>query len=524
MLDTNIITQLKEIFKLLETPVEFHMFKDATGDSAVEMEDFLKEVCSTSPLLSYSVIETDNGSGNEFSIFHGGEPTRITFRGIPGGHEFNSLLLAVLNSDGKGKNMPDELVRRRISSIKGPAELRTYVSLSCTNCPDVVQILNLFALINPGITHTIVDGAVYPEEAEKCGVQAVPSVFASDKLLSVGRVSLADLLLKLEEEYGVNESETKDIESPVRHFDVLILGGGPAGVSAGIYAARKGLNVGMVAKEVGGSVSLTGAIDNLITTRSTVGDKLAKELTGNAAHYGVQIFENRDVEKVDLKTSPKVLYAKGGESFTGDALIIATGATPRRLGIEGEDKYIGKGVAFCPHCDGPYFKDKNVVVIGGGNAGVEAAIDLSALCKHVTVLEFMPEMKADKVLLENMQSLPNVESHVCRQAMEIIGDGKKVTGIVVKDRNSESVKVIETDGVFIQIGTQPNSTIFDGTPEINKQGEIITDRYCRTSIPMVYAAGDVATSPFKQIVVALGEGATASLSAFEDLIRVQKPL
>lgn len=524
MLDHNILTQVTEIFKLLEKPIEFHMFKDLASNDADKMEEFLSEICSTSPLLSYSIIDSDPGAGNEFAIFHGGEPTRITFRGIPGGHEFNSLLLAILNADGKGKNLPDALVSRRIRNLRGPIELRTYVSLSCTNCPDVVQTLNIFALSNQGITHTIVDGAVYPEEAEERGVQAVPSVFACDELLSVGRTSLADLLLKLEERYGTNESNTTQADTPTLHFDILILGGGPAAVSAGIYAARKGLKVGMVAKEGGGSVSLTGAIDNLITTRSTTGDALAKDLVGNAAYYGVQIFENRDVEEVDTASTPKTITAKGGEKFTGEALIIATGATPRRLGIEGEDKYTGKGVAFCPHCDGPYFKDKNVAVIGGGNAGVEAAIDLSALCSHVTVLEFMPEMKADKVLIEKMKSLHNVESYANREVTEIIGDGKRVTGIKVKDRLSGEVVNKTIDGVFIQIGTQPNSSLLAGKLEINNRGEIATDRHCRTSVPLVYAAGDVASSPFKQIVVAVGEGATASLSAFEDLIRIQKPV
>lgn len=517
-LDKDIRTQLSEIFKLLGTPVEFHVFAKPDDSKGREMKEFISDLCSTSPLLSYSVVETDKAEAT-FSIFHGGEPTRITFKGIPGGHEFNSLLLAVLNSDGKGKNLPDETVIRRIRAIKGHVDITSYVSLSCTNCPDVVQALNIIALNNPGITHCVVDGGAYPADADKKGVQAVPTVYANDELLSVGRISLGDLIEKLESMFGYEAAEAKGETAPVRDFDILVLGGGPAGAAAAIYAGRKGLKVGLIAKEGGGSVSLTGDIDNLITTRSTTGDRLAAELKGNTAYYGAEIFENRSAVSVNLESARKAVITSSGETFTGEALIIATGANPRHLGVPGETEYTGRGVAFCPHCDGPYFKDKDVVVVGGGNAGIEAAIDLSGICKHVTVLEFLPELKADKVLIDRMASLPNVEAHVSRQVVEILGDGKKVTSLIVKDRETEKDYTIPVDGVFVQIGSVPNSGIFKDKLEINKQGEIITDRNCRTSVPMVYAAGDVATSPYKQIVVAVGEGATASLTAFDDLIR-----
>lgn len=504
---------------MLETPVEFHVFTKPEDTKGREMEEFIRDLCSTSPLLSFSVVETDRHEAS-FSIFHGGEPSRITFKGIPGGHEFNSLLLAILNTDGKGKNLPDDVIRERIRAIKGHVAITSYVSLSCTNCPDVVQALNVIALHNPGITHCVVDGAAYPADAEKRGVQAVPTVYANDKLLSVGRVSLGDLIEKLEAMFGYETlAEEEREKAPARDFDILVLGGGPAGAAAAIYAGRKGLKVGLIAKEGGGSVSLTGDIDNLITTRSTTGERLAAELKGNTAFYGAEIFENRSAVSVSLESARKAVITSSGETFTGDAIIIATGATPRHLGVPGESEYTGRGVAFCPHCDGPYFKDKDVVVVGGGNAGIEAAIDLSAICRHVTVLEFLPELKADKVLLDRMASLSNVEAHVSRQVVEILGDGLRVTSLIIKDRETEKDYTIPVDGVFVQIGSIPNSGLFKDKLEMNKQGEIITDRNCRTSLPMVYAAGDVATSPYKQIVVAVGEGATASLTAFDDLIR-----
>lgn len=518
VLDKEILVQLKEIFSILESPIEFHVLSQKGGKASSDMKEFIEQLCSTSPLLSY-VTEDVSEDIAEFSIFKGGDPTGIVFRGIPGGHEFNSLLLAILNADGKGKNLPDRTTIERIKSIQGPVALTTVVSLSCTNCPDVVQALNIVALYNAGITHTIMDGGAYPKQADALGVQAVPSVFDGDALLSVGRASLGELLEKIESKHGVVKHEDSEAEAAVLHFDILVLGGGPAGVAAAVYAARKGLSVGMVAQQGGGSVALTGAIDNLITTRSTTGDMLARELSGNAAFYGVQVYDNRTVTGVLTEGDEKVIITSSGEKFSSGKLIIATGATPRHLNVPGEREYTGRGVAFCPHCDGPYFKDKDVVVVGGGNAGIEAAIDLAKLCRHVTVLEFMPEMKADEVLLKNMQSLPNVQAYVNRQVLEITGDGKKVTGVLVKDRETQNDYTIRTDGVFIQIGTVPNSVLFEDKLPLNKAGEIETDRNCRTSVSGVYAAGDVATSPFKQIVVALGEGATASLSAFEDIIR-----
>lgn len=517
MLDKDLLEQLKQIFTILTHNIQLHVFLRKGSDKADEMLDFVQKLCTTSDKLSYTVQNTEH-IANEFSIFVDGQPARVTFRGIPGGHEFNSLLMAIVNADGKGKNWPDELTMSRIKALRGPIELNTFVSLTCTSCPDVVQALNIFAITNPGITHTMIDGAVEREEAARRGIKAVPAVFADDQLASVGRASFADLLDALEKQFGSNPDAPK-AEAPVRHFDIVVFGGGPAGVSAAIYGARKGFKVAVVAKDAGGSVSLTGDIDNLITTRSTTGDRLAAELKANAVHYGAELFENRIVSDVDLDSELKVLTCTTGEKFTAPALIVAAGATPRHLNVPGETEYTGHGVAFCPHCDGPYFKDKDVVVVGGGNAGIEAAIDLAALCKHVTVLEFLPEMKADHVLIDRMKQLANFEAYTNRQVTEIVGDGTNVTAVMVKDRTTDEVAKLPVDGVFIQIGTVPNSGLLRDKLELNRAGEVITDRNCRTSVPMVYAAGDVATSPFKQIVVALGEGATATLSAFEDIIR-----
>lgn len=518
MLDKDILAQLSGIFKMLDSPAELRVRTSATDKAkGKEMIEFIDGVCSASPLLSYSVEESEKPE-TEFTIFHAGKPTRITFRGIPGGHEFNSLLLAILNANGKGKNLPDPATEERIKAIKGPVALRTFVSLSCTNCPNVVQALNIIALINPSITHTVIDGGAYPAQAEQEGVQAVPTVFANRELFSVGRASLGELIEKLETTFGY-EVTTGKLGGEPHNFDMLMLGGGPAGVAAAIYGARKGLNIGIIAKEAGGSVSLTGDIDNLITARHTTGTQLANELKDNAAHYGVQIFDNRTCSEVNIGGEEKTIITTSGEVFTCKALIIATGTTPSHLNVPGEIEYTGRGVAFCPHCDGPYFKGKDVVVVGGGNAGIEAAIDLAALCRKVTVLEFLPGLKADQVLLDRMASLPNVEAHINSQVVEIHGNGKAVTSISIKKRDTNEDYTLPIDGVFIQIGTIPNSDIFKGLLELNKAGEIVTDRKCRTSVKGVYAAGDVASSPFKQIVVALGEGATAALTAFEDMMR-----
>ena len=480
---------------------------------------FLNDFASTSSHLNLEKHEVD-GETLSFTLLKNGEDTGITFRGIPNGHEFTSLLLAVLNADGKGKNLPDEGIASRIQSLKGDIRLQTYVSLTCTNCPDVVQTLNIFALLNLGIRHEMVDGALFQAEVDKLGVQAVPSVYADGKLIHVGRGSLSELLEKLEEKYpSSGEAENKE-NTPIRRtFDVVVLGGGPAGSSAAIYSARKGLKVAMVAERIGGQVKETVGIENLISVPYTTGNQLADNLRTHLTHYPIELFENRRIESVSLLGADKQIKVKGGEVFVAPAVIIATGAGWRRLNVEGEAEYIGRGVAFCPHCDGPFYAGKEVAVVGGGNSGIEAAIDLSAICKKVTVVEFMDELKADQVLQDKARSLPNIEILTSTQTTKVIGNGEKVTAIQLKNRQNGEEHTLNLDGIFVQIGLSANSQPFVGDLEMTRIGEIVIDAHCRTNVPGVYAAGDVSSVPYKQIIIAMGEGAKAALSAFEDRVR-----
>lgn len=516
MLDTSILDQVRSVFQNLESHYTFHIVSSPGHDQAGELEAFLNDVAGCSDKLSVELTHTEEPK-LEFSLLKEGKETGVKFRGIPNGHEFTSLLLAVLNADGKGKNLPDEAVSRRICSLQGPINLQTYVSLTCVNCPDIVQALNIMALQNPQITHEMVDGAIFQEEADRLKIQAVPSVYANGKLLHVGRGSLGDLLQKLEEAFGSAPNESC---APIRReFDVLVLGGGPAGASAAIYSARKGLRVAIVAGHVGGQVKETLGIENLISVPKTTGNQLAGALKEHIGCYPVEIFENRQIERIELKGKEKTVYAPGGEEFVAPAVIIATGASWRKLNVEGEDEYIGRGVAFCPHCDGPFYQDKHVAVIGGGNSGIEAAIDLAGICSKVTVFEFADTLKADEVLQEKAKSLPNVEIFTSSQTTKVIGNGDKVTGISVKNRLTGEERDFPLDGIFVQIGLSANSVPFRDALETTRIGEIKIDECCRTALPGVYAAGDVSDVPYKQIVIAMGEGAKAALSAFDDRIR-----
>ncbi|MBQ7349329.1 MAG: alkyl hydroperoxide reductase subunit F, partial [Bacteroides sp.] len=479
---------------------------------------FLNDFATTSSHLKVEIHPAD-GDTLAFTLLKNGEETGITFRGIPNGHEFTSLLLAVLNADGKGKNLPDEGVARRVRALKGDIRLQTYVSLTCTNCPDVVQTLNIFALLNPNIRHEMVDGALFQSEVDKLGVQAVPAVFAEGKMLHVGRGSLGELLEKLEAAYpSSGETENED-DAPIhRTFDVVVLGGGPAGASAAIYSARKGLKVAMVAERIGGQVKETVGIENLISVPYTTGSQLADNLRTHLTHYPIELFENRRIESTDFQGKEKQVTVKGGEVFSAPAVIIATGAGWRRLNVEGEAEYIGRGVAFCPHCDGPFYAGKEVAVVGGGNSGIEAAIDLAGICKKVTVIEFMDSLKADQVLQDKAKSLPNVDILTSTQTTKVVGNGDKVTALQLKNRQTEELHELALDGVFVQIGLSANSQPF-AELEKTRIGEIVIDAHCRTNLPGVYAAGDVSSVPYKQIIIAMGEGAKAALTAFDDRVR-----
>lgn len=513
MLDSAMKDQLSGIFAGLTTNYIFDVTVAPEHENRHELLELLNDVASCSDKLS---VQVTDGDGLEFSLLKNGEKTGIKFRGVPNGHEFTSLLLAILNSDGKGKNIPDESICNKVKALNGPVKLTTYVSLTCTNCPDVVQALNVMATLNPQITHEMVDGAINQEEVEAMKVQGVPSVFADGKLIHVGRGDFGELLGKLEAQYGVKEETRPVVE---KNYDVIIVGGGPAGSAAAIYTARKGLNVAVVADRIGGQVKETVGIENMISVSQTTGQQLALDLMAHMKDYPIDILEHRRIEKVELGDREKLLTTSTGEKLIAPAVIVATGASWRRLNVPGETEYIGRGVAFCPHCDGPFYKGKRVAVVGGGNSGVEAAIDLAGICSKVTLLEFADELKADQVLQDKVRSLPNVEIFMHSQTMEVLGNGEKVTAIRIKDRKTEEVRNIELDGIFVQIGLAANSGPFRDVVDTNRPGEIVIDSHCRTSVPGIYAAGDVSTVPYKQIIISMGEGAKAALTAFEDRMR-----
>ena len=513
MLDASLKEQVRSIFSGLKADYMFDMEVAPQHESRGELVELLGEVASCSDRIA---CRERPGEGLRFSLLRNGEPTGISFRAVPTGHEFSSLLLAVLNADGQGKNFPDRSVCDRVRALNGPIRLTTYVSLTCTNCPDVVQALNAMVTLNPGVEHETVDGAIHQAEVAALNVQGVPSVFADGELLHVGRGDFGELLAKLEARYGIDAA---GIEAVERRFDVVVLGGGPAGVSAAIYSARKGLSVALVAERIGGQVNETVGIENLISVPETTGRELVGRLAEHLGRYPVEVFEHRRASKVEVADGLKSVATATGERFVAPALIVATGARWRRLNVPGEREYTGRGVAFCPHCDGPFYKDRPVAIVGGGNSGVEAAIDLAGICSHVTVLEFMDSLKADVVLQDKLRSLPNVVVFTSVQTTSVEGDGSKVTAVRLKDRASGEERTIPLDGVFVQIGLSANSDLFDDLLERNRAGEIVIDDYCRTGIPGVYAAGDVSTVPYKQIVVAMGEGAKAALSAFDDRVR-----
>lgn len=512
MLDIELKNQLKGIFSTLEGKYTLLIKTSTSHEKYSELVEMLTDFADCSVNIDSRIEE---GEALEFSILKDNSETGIAFRAVPGGHEFTSLILAVLNADGKGKNLPDEFTTSRIKALNSPIKLTTYMSLSCTNCPDIVQALNIVALLNDGITHEAVDGALYEEEVNSLNVQAVPTVFADGEQFHVGRGGIVDLLDKLEVKYGSQAST----EVKVKEYDLVVAGGGPAGVTAAIYSARKGLNVAIVANRIGGQVNETVAIENIPSIIETTGIQLAADLRAHAASNKIDLLDNRTIESFAVTTEGKELAIKGGEIIKAPQMIIATGANWRRLNVAGENEYIGRGVAFCPHCDGPLFKDKRVAVIGGGNSGVEAAIDLAGIASQVTVIEFMDMLKADTVLQEKLKSLPNVMVYTSTATSEIVGDGTKVVGIKVKDRATEMESTIELEGVFVQIGLSANSTLFASTIPVNRIGEIITDNNGKTSVQGVYAAGDVTDVSYKQIIISMGEGAKAALAAFDDRIR-----
>jgi alkyl hydroperoxide reductase subunit F len=469
------------------------------------MMDLLREINSLSDQVTLVVDEDRSGRTPSFRI---GEGARIGFAGIPMGHEFTSLVLAILWAGGRALKI-DANKQDQIRNLQGKFDFVTYISLSCHNCPDVVQALNMMAVLNPNITHTMVDGGVFQDEIKNLDIMAVPSVYLNGEFFSSGRMELEEILAKVDSSAGAREAERlKDIAP----YDVLIVGGGPAGASAAVYAARKGLRTGIVAEHFGGQVSNTLDIENLIGTKKTDGPKLVRALEEHVKEYKVDIHTMQRANGL-RKNEFVEIELENGAVLKGKTAIISTGASWRKLNVPGEAEFANKGVAYCPHCDGPLFKGKRVAVIGGGNSGVEAAIDLAGIVGHVTLLQYGPALTADAVLIKKVESLPNVTILTNAATNEITGTNK-VDGIRYNDNQR-----IEVEGVFVQIGLVPNTRWLTGIVDLTPWGEIVVDHHNATNIPGVFAAGDCTNIPYKQIIIAMGEGSNASLSAFEYLIR-----
>ena len=510
-LDADIKAQLQQYLQLMEGDVTL---KVCAGDDPAsrEMLDLVRELADMSPRIR--VEEAQLPRTPSFSVNRPGEDTGVTFAGVPMGHEFSSFVLALLQVSGRPPKVEPDVIER-IRNLKGEYRFETYVSLSCQNCPDVVQALNLMSVLNPGISHTMIDGAVFKAEVESKNVMAVPTVYLNGEFFASGRMSVEDILAKLGSAADASAFAEKE------PFDVLVVGGGPAGVSAAVYAARKGIRVGLVAERIGGQVNDTLAIENFIGLKYTEGPKLAASLEEHAREYGIDIMKSQRAKRLEKKDFIEV-ELENGAVLKGRTVILATGARWRNLGVPGEAEFRNKGVAYCPHCDGPLFEGKDVAVVGGGNSGVEAAIDLAGIARHVTLFEYMPELKADAVLQQRLYSLPNVTVLKNVQVKEITGTDK-VNGITYVERDSGETRHLELQGVFIQIGLVPNTDWLGDAVERNRFGEIVVDVRGATNVPGVFAAGDCTTSPYKQIVISIGSGATAALSAFDYLIRNANP-
>lgn len=515
MLDAALKEQLRTVFAQLESKIEL-VYSDNGNSDLTDLLNMLNDVASTSDKIAVikSTAAVEQKSSPEFRIYKNGQATGIIFKGIPTGHEFTSLILAILNTDGKGK-LPDNLLIERIKNIKGSVRVKTFVSLTCENCPDVVQAFNLMATFHPDFQHEMIDGGYFQDQIKQLGIQGVPSVVVNSKMIHSGRATMLDLISKLEETYGKGETVLSEKDRDLGKYDVVVVGGGPAGVSAAIYTVRKGLKTAIIADKIGGQVQETKGIENLIGVVYTEGPQLAAGLAQHMASYPVKFLENRRVKNIETSDG-KTINLESGEFLKADQIIVATGAKWRELNIPGEKEYLGRGVAFCPHCDGPFYKGKKVAVIGGGNSGVEAAIDLAGIVGEVVLFEFMDQLKADKVLVDKLKSLSNVSIITSAKTKQFIGNGEKVTALEYQDRKTEKDVRVELDGVFIQIGLIPNSQFIKETVETTKFGEIVVDPKGRTSAKGIYAAGDVTTTPYKQIIISMGEGAKAALAAFED--------
>lgn len=507
-LEAEIKSQLEQYLQLLESDLVIQL-SVSTDENSQAMATFIDEVVALSPRLSVERIELARTPS--FMINQAGsQPSGVVFAGIPGGHEFTSFILALLQVSGRAPKVEQEIIDR-IRAIDKPFHFETYISLSCHNCPDVVQAFNMMSALNPLISHTMIDGAMFQAEVEARTIMAVPTMFANEQAFGNGRTTIEEILDKVTGPADASEFADKGI------FDVLVVGGGPAGASAAIYAARKGIKTGLIAQTFGGQVMETLGIENVIGTPYTEGPKLMAQVEAHVKEYPVDLMKGQQVASLE-KNEYVDITLENGAVLQSKTVVLATGARWRNINVPGEKEFKNKGVAYCPHCDGPLFAGKNVAVIGGGNSGIEAAIDLAGVVKHVTVIEFQPTLKADKVLQERVYSLPNVTVITGAKTTAITGNDT-VSGLTYEDCATTQTHEIAVEGVFILIGLVPNTEWLGDSVEKTRMGEIIVDKHGATSIPAVFAAGDCTDSAYKQIIISMGSGATAALGAFDWLIR-----
>jgi alkyl hydroperoxide reductase subunit F len=521
MLDASLKQQLQAYLGRMTQPVEIVATLD-DSDAAREMRALLEDVASLSSLVTIERREADGAvRAPSFSVSRVGADMGIRFAGIPMGHEFTSLVLALLQAGGNPPKV-DASVIEQVRSLDGDFDFEVYISLSCQNCPEVVQALNLMAVLNPRVRSTMIDGAAFQAEVEGRQIMAVPSVYLNGRPFAQGRMTVEEILAKLDANAGARQAESIEARAP---FDVLVVGGGPAGASAAIYAARKGIRTGVVTERFGGQVLDTLGIENFISVKETEGPKLAAALENHVRTYDVDIMNLQRAVELGQESGTGLVTVKltSGATLRSRSVILATGARWREMNVPGEREYRGRGVAYCPHCDGPLFKGKRVAVIGGGNSGVEAAIDLAGVVAHVTLVEFDGRLRADEVLQRKLRSLPNVRVIVSAQTTEVHGAGGKVNALSYRDRSTGESHRLELEGVFVQIGLLPNTEWLKGTIALTPRGEIEVDAHGRTSLPGVFAAGDATTVPYKQIIIAMGEGSKAALGAFDHLIRASAP-
>jgi len=520
MLDANLQSQLKTYLERVTRPIQITAHVD-DGAKSQEMLELLNTLTTLSTQIRLDVRRDSSERTPSFALTTPGQDIHLVFAGLPMGHEFTSLVLALLQVGGQPSKATAELIEQ-VRNLEGEYRFETYFSLSCQNCPDVVQALNLAAVLNPRIQHVAIDGGLFPAEVEARQIMSVPTVYLNGEVFDQGRMTLEQIVAKLDTGASKRDAEKLSTKAP---FDVLVVGGGPAGAAAAIYAARKGIRTGVAAERFGGQVLDTMAIENFISVKETEGPKLAAALEQHVREYEVDIMNlQRATALVPAGDDGLVeIKLENGASLKSRSVILSTGARWRQMNVPGEDQYRNKGVAYCPHCDGPLFKGKRVAVIGGGNSGVEAAIDLAGLVTHVTLLEFDDKLRADEVLQKKLRSLGNVTIITSALTQEVLGDGQKVTGLVYQDRVGGDSHRVELEGIFVQIGLLPNTEWLKDTVALSPRGEILIDDRGQTSVPGVFAAGDCTTVPYKQIVIAMGAGSTAALSAFDHLIRTSVP-